>query len=368
MYDEITKYFKSLLGYENRFEIQEQLKEDIIEKLFYNSLRGKKRFDAHVLKGWEYNTSTPGGLDNTGRYIAVHLRPKDIHDFLLPAPCPNDPDLANFIVSMHPIGISQSPIATTGLTFNVGDVVSCYWDYLSPQFHGAMKGLKFELGKVSTAQGNFDFSCLKGKPIGFATGQMLNAAIVGAKKKGKHKSIIPAGTGQAIASPYHIDDVGLTELIDSEGSRDVVYDDKNGRSISSYSQAIDPTIGVGHLIKSNEKSKYEKYLKGRQRMPESEIKALLDKDIVRKEDRLNKKITQPITQSMWNALVSLAFNAGTGASSVRRCIAAINRKNYSAAQMAIANGPVTSRGKRMEGLVKRRAKEAEWFMAEGLPK
>ena len=45
---------------------------------------------------------------------------------------------------------------------------------------------------------------------------------------------------------------------------------------------------------------------------------------------------------------------------------AVKAGDYAAAQQVIANGPITSKGQLVSGLVTRRAREAAMFAAEGL--
>jgi len=167
---DITNTFKSIQGYEDRFDTEKETKSKLIEKYLYGNLRSRTRFDAYVLHGWNYTDAKGGKVDDTGRYLACYLRPVELHNFMVPPPCPNPIDQSRLIVSMHPIGISQSPLKSSETTFNVGDIVSCFWDQSSPAFKGHMRGLRFELGKVSHAQGNYDFKCLKldVKELGFS--------------------------------------------------------------------------------------------------------------------------------------------------------------------------------------------------------
>jgi len=172
-----------------------------------------------------------------------------------------------------------------------------------------------------------------------------------------------------MAQKLKIDKKGLQELIKTEGYRDQVYDDRTGKKVSAYSLVQGyPTIGVGHLIKDSEKDKYAKYLLGGKKMSKSEVMSLLSTDVERFEKSMRPKIKEPLTQSMWNALVSLAFNAGAGSYAVRNAITAINLKDYDGAAKAIMNGPTTSKGRTLEGLVKRRRAEAMMFLEDGLPK
>lgn len=165
-----------------------------------------------------------------------------------------------------------------------------------------------------------------------------------------------------------ISDEGLRELIASEGAKSQVYDDRTGKTVSSYSQVQGyPTIGVGHLIRDSERQTFAPYLGGGKQMTQYQLMELLRSDVKRFEDKLNSSITIPITQSMWDALVSLSFNAGSNSYAVKDAIAKINARDYIGAAKAILNGPVKSKGKVLEGLVKRRKREAMLFMKDGLP-
>jgi len=195
MSDEITKLFKSMHSYDNRFDMEKDLKSDLIEKHMYGKLRSRTRFDAYVLQGWNYTDAGGAGVNDSGRYIAAYLRPIELLDFILPPPCPNDVSSANIITSMHPIGISQSPLVGTDTLFNIGDVVSCFWDYKSPAFKGHMRGLRFELGKVRHAAGNYDFACLDKEisKLGFGASSQLGSSerdsATAAGKRGQTKKI-----------------------------------------------------------------------------------------------------------------------------------------------------------------------------------
>ncbi len=165
---------------------------------------------------------------------------------------------------------------------------------------------------------------------------------------------------------------GLKELIKSEGVRYQVYDDANGRTLYSYSDAIRyPTIGVGHLIyKPNgkdERERFKAYLGGGKSMSEKQVMDLLREDLPKYEDPVAQKIQKPVTKQMFDALVSLAFNAGPNARAIKNAIAAINNEDYQGASDAIRNGPKTSGGTLVQGLVKRRNEEADWFLSGGLP-
>ena len=165
---------------------------------------------------------------------------------------------------------------------------------------------------------------------------------------------------------------GLKELIKTEAVRYQVYDDANGRTLYSYSDAIRyPTIGVGHLIYKpgviDQRERFKEYLGGGKSMSEKQVMDLLREDLPKYEDPVAQKIQKPVTKQMFDALVSLAFNAGPNAKAVKNAINAINNEDYQGASDAIRNGPKTSGGTLVQGLVKRRNEEADWFLSGGLP-
>jgi len=163
-------------------------------------------------------------------------------------------------------------------------------------------------------------------------------------------------------------DEGLQELIKSEGIYYQVYDDATGKVVSSYSQVKGyPTIGVGHLIKDRERSQFAQFLGGRKKMTKNQVFRLFKHDMPKYYKPIAKRITAPITQSMFDALVSLGYNTGTNSKSLKASIAAINKKDYEQAAQEILNGPTTSKGRQLRGLVKRRKREAKLFLSEGKP-
>jgi len=165
----------------------------------------------------------------------------------------------------------------------------------------------------------------------------------------------------------NISDNGLKSLIKHEGVRYQVYDDKTSKTVSSYQQVRGyPTIGVGHLIPSNQKSSFAPYLRGRKKLSESQVMDLLRKDIQRFENPLRAKITARMTQSMWDAIVSLAFNVGNNSKSLKRVIGFINAGDYRNAALAIKNGPKTSKGVLIPSLQRRRSIESVLFARDGL--
>jgi len=160
----------------------------------------------------------------------------------------------------------------------------------------------------------------------------------------------------------------IGHLVTMEGAKAQVYDDATGKTVSSFSETTGyPTIGVGHLIASGEQSKYSKYLKGGDSLSDGAIEDLLRDDLERFEEPLRERVSAPMTQSMWDALVTQALNTGLNRTSLKNAIASINSEDYEAAADYIASGPTTSKGRTLSGLVKRRAYETQLFLRDGLP-
>ena len=151
----------------------------------------------------------------------------------------------------------------------------------------------------------------------------------------------------------------INKLREEEGTRNRIYDDATGSPITSYDQARGtPTIGVGHAIFPNEREKYKKYLNSA--MPEEEIEQLLQSDINRHLTWASS-ISVPITQNMFDALASFAYNAGPAAPVQDGIIEAINQKNYEKAADILQNTRLGAAGAPSDFLSDRRARESFQF-------
>lgn len=160
----------------------------------------------------------------------------------------------------------------------------------------------------------------------------------------------------------------LEELKKHEGVRTQVYDDLTGKPVGSYSEVKGaPTIALGKKIQEHEKEGFKSYLRGKAELVGEALNRVIRDTIEPREKKLAGLIAVPVTQSMFDAVFSLGFNTGFGAKSFKAVIDKLNAGDYKGAQAAIAAGPQSSKGKKLPGLVKRRAFEAELFMKEGLP-
>lgn len=160
----------------------------------------------------------------------------------------------------------------------------------------------------------------------------------------------------------------LEELKKHEGVRTQVYDDLTRKPVASYKEVTGaPTIAMGKKIQEHEKASFASFLKGKGELVGEALNKVIRDTIEPRETKLAGLIKVPVTQSMFDAVFSFAFNTGFGAKSFRAVLDKLNAGDYKGAQAAIAAGPQSSKGKKLPGLVKRRAFESELFMKEGLP-
>lgn len=99
-----------------------------------------------------------------------------------------------------------------------------------------------------------------------------------------------------------------------EGCRTKIYLDSKGL----------PTIGIGHLLTEEEK-KSGKFVNG---ITKKEVFELLDEDLERFEDALNKSIRVFLTQYQYDALVIFSFNIGVYAFQKSTLLEKLNQKKY----------------------------------------
>ena len=124
-----------------------------------------------------------------------------------------------------------------------------------------------------------------------------------------------------------------------------------------------PTVGYGHLILPG-----EDFSKG---LTEPQAAALFERDLMKYKDCVLRRTPVPLEDGMYDALVSLCFNIGTGAygsSTLRRMVV---RGDHAG---AIGQFPRWNKaaGRVSRGLTRRRYAEAQmyaqglrWLLAEG---
>ena len=124
---------------------------------------------------------------------------------------------------------------------------------------------------------------------------IIIALIIIIKKSNAMSTIISKPGEKRLPPNWGPDAEGIAHFKKWEGIRYKAYKDSAGLW----------TTGIGHLIKSNEQHLITKTL------TEAEVMELFYKDIAAARTVVNKRIKVPITQGLYNALLSLAFNTGT---------------------------------------------------------
>ncbi len=153
------------------------------------------------------------------------------------------------------------------------------------------------------------------------------------------KIFIDSGPGMHRVKDMTVSYEGIKFIEKEEGVEYNVYDDAPkkgpyGKYPTSYDQFVgNPTIGIGHLIRSSEKEKYRPYLKGG-----GKTLTLAQAWLLKLDDALSKmngvknsfNENAKCTQSMLDALVSWAFNTGVAneySGNRPRPLAAIKKMN-----------------------------------------
>ena len=112
-----------------------------------------------------------------------------------------------------------------------------------------------------------------------------------------------------------------------------------------------PTIGYGHVVREDERDRFAEGI------DEQEAENLLQRDVRWAERGVLRLIDVPLTDGQFDALVSFTFNLGIGAlqrSTLRR---KVNREEHEQVPREFMRW-VWAGGRRLQGLIKRRAAEA----------
>jgi len=166
------------------------------------------------------------------------------------------------------------------------------------------------------------------------TGLIVMSGIVGSWYVFKNKTLSVAG---------------VAKLKKHEALRLSVYNDSRGL----------PTIGWGHLLLSNEIGVLNN-------ITIEQADALFVRDLVRFENVVNDNVTVPLTQNMYDSLVSLSYNIGVHGFKSSTTLRELNNGNYVAAANAIKlwNKETINGVKRVSrGLSNRRESEQQVFFS-----
>lgn len=133
---------------------------------------------------------------------------------------------------------------------------------------------------------------------------------------------------------------------------------KNGLAIMYNDAGNHCTIGYGHLIHYgpiNGDPSEKPYKNG---ITLDKARELFKTDVARFEASVNKVVKVPLTQSQFDALVSITYNSGALGSPV---LNDLNKGNYNAVSKDILTYRITSKGKVVKGLINRRKDESTLF-------
>jgi lysozyme len=131
----------------------------------------------------------------------------------------------------------------------------------------------------------------------------------------------------------------------SEGKRFTAYNDQAGHA----------TIGIGHLIKHGEEWMRTATL------TEAQVNELFAQDVAWAEKAVSERITRPLKQNQFDALVSFVFNVGGGAFGTGTLDDLINR-NASAEEISAKWMQYTRAGGSVSrGLILRRTAEVKFY-------
>ena len=140
---------------------------------------------------------------------------------------------------------------------------------------------------------------------------------------------------------------GVDLICGFEGKRLTAYDDGVGVWTSGFGTTVYPN-GI-------------KVMKG-DTCTEAQAKTYMAHDLKKFEATVNKAVTVQLNQNQFDALVSLAYNIGIGAFNKSTLVKKLNANNFRGAADQF-DVWVNAGGKRMQGLVNRRAKEKALFLS-----
>jgi len=126
-----------------------------------------------------------------------------------------------------------------------------------------------------------------------------------------------------------------------------------GLRLNTYKDAVGVlTIGYGHTGSD---------VKPNMTISKARAVELLIKDIETAENHVKRYVKVPITQNMFNALVSFTYNLGGGTLRKSTMLTLLNEKKYNKASEEFDKF-VFAGGKKLTGLVNRRTDEKQMFL------
>jgi GH24 family phage-related lysozyme (muramidase) len=150
--------------------------------------------------------------------------------------------------------------------------------------------------------------------------------------------------------PKHLSDAGTRFIATFEGFGRRLYNDVAGHC----------TIGYGHLVHRGNCTGREPQ-RFRAGLSESEALDLLREDAALRVSVVRAAVTVALTQNQFDALVSFVFNVGETNFGTSTLLRKLNEGNYDSVPTELKRW-VNAGGKPVQGLVRRRAEEADLFV------
>lgn len=146
-----------------------------------------------------------------------------------------------------------------------------------------------------------------------------------------------------MAHKHRTSNLGIKLIKEHEGLRLVAYQDPVGVWTIGWGHTANVTPGafINHEI----------------------AHTLLFQDVQTAEDCIHRHVKVPLTQSMFDSLVSFVFNLGCGNFRGSTLLSLLNNGNYAAAADQLPRW-VFAGGRQLPGLVRRRAMEQGLFLSE----
>ena len=158
-------------------------------------------------------------------------------------------------------------------------------------------------------------------------------------------SFIPKGLESALAGESkNISPKGLDLIKSSEGYSSSVYLCPAGKR----------TIGYGHLLRKEESYKS---------VTPEQAEKLLKQDTNYAKKVVDKYVQTPLTQPQYDALCSFVYNLGGENFRKSTLLKKLNKRDYEGASKEFSRW-VYAKGKKLKGLVIRRAKEKALFQSK----
>jgi lysozyme len=148
-----------------------------------------------------------------------------------------------------------------------------------------------------------------------------------------------------------ISDKGIALIKELEGVRSHAYLD-SGKAW---------TIGVGHLLNKSERASGKVWIAGKPvkysaGLADHDVVLLLKSDLAKTERDVNRLVSVPLAQHQFDALVSFAFNIGSGALAASTLRRVLNAGQYDSVPAQMRRW-VHDNGVRVQGLANRRERE-----------